>query len=795
MIEIGLFACVFATMFGFVRIFGDHGYLGHLAVVAVIASVLAALLRRRGVGPVAAVVIHSAVGLVAISNVYLSEYTTSGLPTPHTITTAYSMIVAEASELRVAVPPVAATTGLMVLLAVLMWTLVMFADSAAMRVHAPVQAVAPLVVVFVAVGVSRPGFDRLVSVIVFAASIGLYALTVGYSHHRILRWAGPAGATRSGPVRLSTSGFAMSMVVLVALAAAAMIPPDSEPVVTLRHRNDNSGREVVSPFVSIRSLLGSRSDVPMFHVVSDIPSYWRLTALDTYDSSRDIWISSGQYRKVGSQLPTTTDVDVATLEVDQHFEVLGIGGPWIPTIFEAGRYHGEPSATFNSATSTLFADTDLMIGQTYEITSAVPAFAVGDLARAVRPTFDDIDENLLRVPVESDIEREFLDGITAEHDGLYDMLIALQNTLRSDFVYSEDVDYSDHADPIGAFLTDRSGFCQQFSSVFAVMARRLGLPSRVAVGFTMGEPDAYDEAVPGPDDARPDGGTDDTDDRTDHRFLVRGRHAHAWPEVYFKDLGWVSFEPTPGRGNPATAAYTGIAASQVDTEPDGDPPGTTVVTTPDAAAAEDAPTTTVPPETDTSPSEPGTSRDEAETTPDAATSRSRPLVGTGIVMLLLVAGTMVILGRRRRRRHADASSDAADDPESVLLAGAWTAALRALEDLALRPMPIETPSEFAGRVAEHLGQGDMGSTDPGTVIIAGVRELASTETLRRYSRLFKESHPPEPALVADLIDRSERTAVAIADAVAVLGTMGTKSLIDGRTRSSNRYDRRDVEVS
>jgi transglutaminase-like putative cysteine protease len=66
------------------------------------------------------------------------------------------------------------------------------------------------------------------------------------------------------------------------------------------------------------------------------------------------------------------------------------------------------------------------------------------------------------------------------------------------------------------------------------------LPSRVAVGFTPGE------------------------QRGDGRYYVEGKHAHAWPEIYFAGVGWVPFEPTPGRGNPTAENYTGVAAAQAD---------------------------------------------------------------------------------------------------------------------------------------------------------------------------------------------------------------------------------------
>ncbi len=88
------------------------------------------------------------------------------------------------------------------------------------------------------------------------------------------------------------------------------------------------------------------------------------------------------------------------------------------------------------------------------------------------------------------------------------------------------------------FLDQRRGYCAQFAGTCAAFARALGLPARVAVGFTWGE-----------------GGEDGT-------LVVKGKHYHAWPEVYVEGVGWVPFEPTPGRGIPGAEQYTGVAPAQ-----------------------------------------------------------------------------------------------------------------------------------------------------------------------------------------------------------------------------------------
>ncbi len=78
--------------------------------------------------------------------------------------------------------------------------------------------------------------------------------------------------------------------------------------------------------------------------------------------------------------------------------------------------------------------------------------------------------------------------------------------------------------PLLAFVTrTKAGYCQHFAGAMAVMLRMLGIPARVAVGFTSGT-------------------------QVDGEWVVTDHEAHAWVEVWFAGLGWIPFDPTPGRG-------------------------------------------------------------------------------------------------------------------------------------------------------------------------------------------------------------------------------------------------------
>jgi transglutaminase-like putative cysteine protease len=106
--------------------------------------------------------------------------------------------------------------------------------------------------------------------------------------------------------------------------------------------------------------------------------------------------------------------------------------------------------------------------------------------------------------------------------------VALQNYFTSPsegFTYNINVKLPDGIAGLDDFLFHtRQGYCQQFAFAMAALARLAGIPSRIAVGYTAGTKEA------------------------DGRWKVTTADAHAWPELYIRDVGWLRFEPTPGGG-------------------------------------------------------------------------------------------------------------------------------------------------------------------------------------------------------------------------------------------------------
>jgi transglutaminase-like putative cysteine protease len=130
--------------------------------------------------------------------------------------------------------------------------------------------------------------------------------------------------------------------------------------------------------------------------------------------------------------------------------------------------------------------------------------------------------------------------ITARARSPYEATLLLERWFRDDenFTYDEQPPQPRGQPPLVAFVeTTRAGYCQHFAGAMAVMLRMLGIPARVAVGFTAG---TWKDGV----------------------WTVTDYQAHAWVEAWFAGYGWLTFDPTPGRGT-LSAVYT-LASDSAD---------------------------------------------------------------------------------------------------------------------------------------------------------------------------------------------------------------------------------------
>ena len=391
----------------------------------------------------------------------------------------------------------------------------------------------------------------------------------------------------------------------------------------------------------------------------------RLTVLDRFDGTA--WSSDAVYTATGSRIPdaktatptsagaTTAAATAAT--VHENVSVDQLSTLWLPA---ASR-----PTTISAPGSRLAVDPDgeLLIpagtrpGLTYAVTAHVVQYPEDQL-RAATPLTDSTATALPGdVP---QIITTTAQNATAGAGFPYQQAEKLADYLRKSAVYDPTAPAGDSYGHIAYFLsTSHRGGSDQFAVAFALMARSLGLPTRIAVGFAV-PPTALAAAQ------NAGTGTADVD--------VTGADALVWPEVDFAGLGWVPFYPTPsgsmhgGMLQPASGEST--ARQTVDTQlAAAKLPTPQQVATPKPAA----------------PAAAATARSHAG---NALSPWLVAAAGTAAALLLYLG---YVLGapelRRARRRRSQ-------DPAAAVL-GAWWETVALLRTMGLGSVDARTSAQIA----------------------------------------------------------------------------------------------------
>lgn len=709
--ELGLLCAGLGTAAGFSRLFVGTGHLVSLGIAVGGGWAVSVLTRRLRLGVGVSALISVLAAVLFLTWWFAPHTTWFAIPTADTVRTVLDEMRRSFANFSALVAPVPATDGFLVVLAAALWGFTGFADTAAFRYRGPVQAVIPYTSAFVAAGILSRDVGRVGAAVVFVGGLGIYAVTQRLLVVSERRWVDDDAGRGTAAVG-AAAAVVLAVAVVAGLVVGPRLPGGTDAVVDLRSLGRGAGpRTVVSPFVGVRNLLGAQSDQVVFRVQASRPTYWRLTSLGQYDPDRDIWVSSATYRDVHGSRLGPDPVNAPSSTSRQRFSIDGLAGPWLPAAYAPTRIDVDTDVSFDPDSSSIITrGSDLEPGTSYDVSSQVPLVGEPDLtgSRSADPTNRaDLDVTGVSSRVAETARR-----VTADQPTSYLKALALQNWLRDSFSYDTGVDYSQEHDPVAAFLETRRGFCQQFSSTFALMARSIGLPARVAVGFTPGDLVAASDG--------------------ESTYVVRGRHAHAWPEVHFDGVGWVPFEPTPGRGNPDAVAYTGIPAEQAD------PPPQQAPTTIEAPATSTPGPGSIPPATPTTANGTTTSSTQVGSQPGRGTERDADggpspwaLLGSAAAVALVVA----VAVRRRRRRIEESGHTSGSR-----VATTWRQVAADLAGIGLGPRASETPNELARRVAAStiwlsVGDGPQRRTDTPTVeaIASAIGDLASIETARRYA--------------------------------------------------------------
>ncbi len=230
----------------------------------------------------------------------------------------------------------------------------------------------------------------------------------------------------------------------------------------------------------------------------------------------------------GFPAPAGLGSDVEFTEVGTSVSVAKwYGQTWLPMPYPPSRVSVQGDWRYEPVGMTLVGDHGQDTrGLTYEVRSLDVRPTAEQLTGAPEPPADLVRE-YTELPDElPSVIHETAREVTAGAQSDYDRAVMLQDffTLSGGFQYDTQVDVGSGSQAIARFLKEKRGFCVHYSFAMASMARSLGIPARIAVGFAPGTPQA------------------------DGTISVAMRDAHAWPELYFEGRGLdaVRADPDPG---------------------------------------------------------------------------------------------------------------------------------------------------------------------------------------------------------------------------------------------------------
>jgi transglutaminase-like putative cysteine protease len=284
--------------------------------------------------------------------------------------------------------------------------------------------------------------------------------------------------------------------------------------------------------LDLRRNLGERSEDVMLRVTTTDPKpeYFQLAVLDEFTG--DAWEvgdpSEDASQSISEPFPLATDVAAYVYQPFRSYQVTiseDFDTSWLPLRYYPTSVESNQPWRLDRTSLDAYIDSDEdTAGQVYEFTSNIPQATTLEMRQSTEPS-PDYDQY---VELPGNLPSEFVDlaaQLTRDEQTTFDKARALEQWFRNGpFTYDIAAAQStgDNIDDLVDFLTtSKEGYCEQFASAMAIMARTLDIPSRVVVGFL--EPEKVGD--------------------TSYEF--KGTDMHAWPELYFAEIGWVRFEPTP----------------------------------------------------------------------------------------------------------------------------------------------------------------------------------------------------------------------------------------------------------
>ncbi|SDG31712.1 Transglutaminase-like enzyme, putative cysteine protease [Lentzea fradiae] len=507
-------------------------WLVRIGVVIVAITVTGAFLRATRLPP----------PLVAIAQVFVllclltALHTRSGvflfLPGPDALGDLGDVLAESVAQVQTGVPPVHATPAIQALVVLAIGLVAVLVDTLAVAAAAPAASGLVLLCVF---AVPASLADEMLPFWTFVLGAAAFAMLLAVDgQHRHETWRGRLGTgSASGSGGSATTVAGIAMVIALVVGAGFTVVGTVGRLPGGGSGSGGKGGIGLSEMTSLRGMLNRGRTTEVFHV-RGLPeqTYMRATTLARYVPNKGWERGSdpgGQPARGELPLQPGDRGEGKTTRIN--IEPRDWKSFWLPTYGAARRIDTpEDDYRFDSKKGVIFSLREKE-PKPYELDTvlSVPSKQALRLASGPRNLVDGEYYQFEGVEQEVvDLANDIVKDATNDFDKAA-ALTAFFNSPTSDFKYDLKTQGDVTRDALTDFVTKtKVGYCEQYASAMAVMARVVGLPSRVAIGFTAG--------VAAPDNAYRVISTDD---------------AHAWVEIFFPNHGWMTFDPTPisdGRG-------------------------------------------------------------------------------------------------------------------------------------------------------------------------------------------------------------------------------------------------------
>ncbi|CAM3076482.1 Transglutaminase-like superfamily protein [Arthrobacter ulcerisalmonis] len=427
------------------------------------------------------------------------------------------------------------------------------------RTRSPYFPLLPVLVLFVT-GIA---FSTNAAFLTLERGIGLTVLGIAWATFRrdVLRQSSTRRVAVNNPqvdagtaqrARLQRLGLAAGVIAVsvgvTALASPLITAADDRKVLRNVVVPPFDPKAYITPLASFRTYVKDQKDDTLF-VVKGLPrdSRVRLGALDSYNGTNYTMDpnGSGSFSKVGDSQSINTLADtrgvVPTKDYEIDISIEDYQGFFVPggrtttgLSFDQDAAAAAAGLYFNAGTDTAVTTNGLSRGDSYSVQVSEPVklehgqLTQYDFARLNLPDTAEVppvvgsQANDLSADAPTAIDR------VRQIEAHFQKTGAFSNGLVSD---GQLPSVSGHgAARIRSLLTAKQmlGDDEQYAVAMSLMLRHLGIPSRVVMGFY-------------PDPTSPENGAGEV--------KITGKNVHAWVEVAFERVGWVSFDPTPPKDN------------------------------------------------------------------------------------------------------------------------------------------------------------------------------------------------------------------------------------------------------